>query len=112
MIQWPLHIVSAGGYVFNQQGQILLVKTQHRGWDCPGGQIENGENLEEGLLREIKEESGIEAKLVRLGAIYSNIKEKIWVDQKTMVPTMVTFDFVCEYVAGECQTSNETSEVC
>ncbi len=50
---WPTHIVAAGGYVFDKYGNILIVKTSHRSWDCTGGQIEEGENLEEGVTREI-----------------------------------------------------------
>ena len=46
---WPTHIVAAGGYVFDKSGNILIVKTNHRGWDCTRGQIEVGENIEEGV---------------------------------------------------------------
>ena len=48
---WPTHIVAAGGYVEDKHGNMLLVKTHNRGWDTPGGQIEIGENIEEGVLR-------------------------------------------------------------
>lgn len=47
---WPTHIVAAGGYVFDKYGNILIVKTHNRGWDCTGGQIEVGENIEEKVL--------------------------------------------------------------
>lgn len=40
---WPTHIVAAAGYVFDDKGNILIVKTHHRGWDATGGQIEEGE---------------------------------------------------------------------
>lgn len=60
---WPTHIVAAGGYVFDNNNNILLVKTYNRGWDCTGGQVEEGENIEEAVLREILEESGIKAKV-------------------------------------------------
>ena len=59
MIAWPTHIVAAAGYVFNKNGNILLVKTNTRGWDCTGGQIEVGESVEDGVLREVLEESGV-----------------------------------------------------
>lgn len=108
---WPLHIVAAGGYVFDQHSNILIIKTHNRGWDCPGGQIEVGENLEEGLLREIMEESGITAKIVSLCGIYSNVGTHLFYDGVTPVPTKVMMDFICEFESGECTTSNETSEV-
>ena len=56
---FPTHIVAAAGYVFDNNGNMLLVKTNTRGWDCTGGQIEVGESIEDGVLREVLEESGV-----------------------------------------------------
>ncbi|RXV62947.1 NUDIX hydrolase [Fusibacter sp. A1] len=36
-MSWLTHIVAAAGYVFDNKGNILIVKTYHRGWDTPGG---------------------------------------------------------------------------
>ncbi|NLN54924.1 MAG: NUDIX domain-containing protein [Clostridiales bacterium] len=108
---FPTHIVTASGYVFDQKGNILLVKTYFRGWEVPGGQVENGETLEEGVLREILEESGITARVKSLVAVYSSTSSYLYRDGVTPVPTKVMFDFLCEYVSGECKTSDETSDV-
>lgn len=108
---WPTHIVAAAGYVFDKMGNILIVKTHNRGWDCTGGQVEEGENLEEGLLREILEESGVKASLRCLCGVYSNVGKHLYYDGITEVPTKVMFDFICDYTEGELTTSNETSEV-
>lgn len=108
---WPTHIVAVGGYVFDKKGNILIVKTHNRGWDCTGGQIEVGENIEEGVLREILEESGVRASVRCLVGIYSNVGQHMHYDEVTHVPTKVMFDFICDYVDGELKTSNETSEV-
>lgn len=108
---WPTHIVAAGGYVFDNNGNILLVKTHHRGWDCTGGQIENGESIEDGVLREILEESGVRASVRRLAGVYSNVGEHLFYDGKTPVPTKVNFTFICDYISGERTPSDETSEV-
>ena len=108
---FPTHIVAAAGYVFDKEGNILIIKTPNRGWDCTGGQVEEGENLEEGVLREIMEESGITAKVKSLCAVYSNVGKYTFYDGITPVPTKVMFDFICEYESGECRTSEESSEV-
>ena len=108
---WPTHIAAAAGYVEEKNGNMLLVKLQHRGWDTPGGQIEVGENLEEGVLREIFEESGITAAVRCLVGIYSNVGQHLYYDGVTNVPTKVMFDFICDYVDGTPTTSDETSEV-
>jgi len=108
---YPTHIVAAAGYVFDKNSNMLLVKTQHRGWDCTGGQIEVGESLEEGVLREIYEESGVKASVRCLVGVYSNVGTHLSYDGKTLVPTKIMFDFICDYVEGELATSDETSEV-
>ena len=108
---FPTHIVAAAGYVFDKEGNILIIKTPNRGYDATGGQIEEGEDLEAGVLREIMEESGIKAKVKCLCAVYSNVGKHLFYDGVTPVPTKVMFDFICEYEGGECRTSDESSEV-
>lgn len=110
-MEWPTHIVAAAGYVCDESGNMLLVKTHNRGWDAPGGQIEIGENIEEGLLREILEESGIVASVRCLVGIYSNVGQHLYYDGTTNVPTKVMLDFICDFIGGTVRTSNETSEV-
>jgi len=111
MMHFPTHIVAAAGYVFDQKGNLLMIKTPNRGWDCTGGQIEEGEDLETGVLREILEESGIKARVKTLCAVYSNVGKHIFYDGTTPVPTKVMFDFICECESGECRPSEESSEV-
>jgi 8-oxo-dGTP diphosphatase len=110
-MSFPTHIVATGGYVFDKQGNILIVLTNNRGWDCTGGQIEIGESIEDGLLREILEESGVKASVRCLCGIYSNVAQHTYYDGKTIVPTKVMMDFICDYESGELQTSVETSKV-
>ena len=110
MMQMPVHIVAAGGFVENQQGQILLVKDRRGGWVFPGGQVEVGENLIEGLTREIKEESGIDVEVSHLIGICSNTGTYEGHSEVKIVPTKVMFDFVCKPVGGELAISEETSE--
>ena len=76
----------------------------------PGGITEVGENLIDGVIREIKEESGIDAEVKHLINVVSNTAVHKWYDGVTDVPTKVMFDFVCKAVGGELATSDETSE--
>ncbi len=108
---WPMHIVAAAGYVEDKNGNLLLVKTYSRGWEMPGGQIEVGENIEDGVLREIREESGIKASVRCLVGVYSNVGQRLFDDGVTHVPTKVMLDFLCDYIEGEPTVSEETSEV-
>lgn len=46
-------------YVFAfQNGTLLLVRNRNRGWEAPGGKIEEGERPEDAARREFLEETG------------------------------------------------------
>lgn len=106
----PTHIVACGGLVEDEVGNILLVKTEHQGWVFPGGQVEVGENLIDGVIREVKEESGIDVEVIQMIGVYSNTGIYKWYDGVTDVPTKVMFDFMCKPIGGELCTSDETSD--
>ena len=96
----PKHIVAASALIRNERGEIALVRTERRGWELPGGQIELGETLTDGLKREIMEECGLRVELGRLLHVRSNLSASI-----------VIFCFRATYVSGELRPSEETPEV-
>ncbi len=95
----PHHIVAASALIRNRTGHIALVKTERRGWELPGGQIEAGESLTEGLMREIDEECGIQVELGRLIQVRNNLSSSI-----------VVFCFQAAYISGDLRPSEETPE--
>ena len=63
---------AAAAVCFDLQGAILLQRRIDNGnWALPGGAIEIGETAEQAVVREVKEETGYEAAVVRLIGIYS-----------------------------------------
>lgn len=106
----PTHIVACGGLVEDAEGNLLIVKTHDGGWVFPGGQVEVGENLIDGVVREVKEESGIDVAVSHLIGVYTNSAIHKWYDGVTDVPTKVMFDFACTPIGGELSTSEETSD--
>ncbi|MCM3768503.1 NUDIX domain-containing protein [Neobacillus niacini] len=94
------HNVSVSGYITNENGETLLVKTYWRAdtWELPGGGVDDGETLDRALCREILEETGIEVKLFGITGIYSN-------------GNTISIVFLGEARGGKLTTSNETKEV-
>jgi 8-oxo-dGTP pyrophosphatase MutT (NUDIX family) len=54
---------AAGGVVTNDKGEFLMINLRNR-WDLPKGHIEAGESSDSAALREVIEETGIEAEVV------------------------------------------------
>lgn len=73
----PKHIVSAAAIVINDKNELLLVKGPRRGWEMPGGQVEEGESLSQAAIRETKEESGIDIEIIRFCGIFQNVRNGI-----------------------------------
>lgn len=107
-MNFPVHIVAVGGIVKRENGDILLVKSERRGWEFPGGQVEVGESLPEALKREIFEESGIVAEVKDIIGMYSNTASRKGWNGVDKIPTIVNIDFRCSYISGELRLSDET----
>lgn len=96
----PKHIVSAAAIVVNEKNEILLIKGPRRGWEMPGGQVEEGESLTDAVIRETKEESGIDIEVVKFCGIFQNLEGSIC---NTL--------FLGKPIGGELTTSPESLEV-
>ena len=71
--------VTAGGFIFNDAGEILLLKHRFRagsGWGIPGGFLEVGEHPEQAFRRELREEVGLELEQVEIFTARSFRKPK------------------------------------
>lgn len=94
----PKHLVAVVGLFTNAAGQLLLVESQKRGWECPGGLVEQGEDLVAALARETLEESCCEVVVERLVGVYSRVDP----------PEGVVFMFRGRHLGGSPGASCET----
>lgn len=96
-----LHSVSVSAAVVREDGSFLAVRRRDNGhWEPPGGVLELDETIEEALLREVREETGIDVRVERLSGVYKN-----------MLRGIVALVFECSPAGGEPTPSEETSEV-
>ena len=84
-----------GGFALMHRKNVKKRKDIQEYYTFPGGGLENGETLEEGVIREIKEEFGITVKVVK--KLYEMESEKF--NQKE-------YFFLCEYVEGKFGTGD------
>ena len=96
----PKHIVSAATIVLNEEKEILLIKGPWRGWEMPGGIVEEGESLKDAAIRETKEESGIDIEVLKFCGIFQNVN-------KSICNTL----FLAKPIGGKLTTSPESLEV-
>jgi len=52
-------IIAAGGLVFNEKNELLMIFRRGK-WDLPKGKLDEGEAIEDCAVREVKEETGLE----------------------------------------------------
>lgn len=112
MEEWimPTHIVAGAGIVLNENDEVLLVKTYNAGWVFPGGQVEEGENVIDGVKREVMEEAGVDIEVGELFCISSNTKKCPGTNGVKEIPTKVMLDFICKAKSGTPRPSEENSE--
>jgi len=92
------HSVSVTGVITDDEGRALLIQRRdnHR-WEPPGGVLELSESIEDGLRREVREETGLDVASVALTGVYKNMNRGI-----------IALVFCCKVTGGQLNTSDET----
>lgn len=68
----PTHRVGAFAIIRDDHGRVLISRRSDSGWfNLPGGGVESHESAPEGLVREVREETGLEVAIGRLIGLYA-----------------------------------------
>jgi 8-oxo-dGTP diphosphatase len=78
MADTPKHSVSVAGIVVDDNGRVLVIRRRDNGhWEPPGGVLEIGESFEEGVRREVQEETGLPVAVEQLTGVYKNMQRGV-----------------------------------
>ena len=110
--EYPLRPVVGVGGVVIAEGKALLIRRGHPPlegqWSIPGGTLEVGETIVEGIQRELAEETGIE---VRVGVLIE-VFERIFRDKDERVQYhFVILDYLCEMTGGKVRAGGDVVDV-
>jgi 8-oxo-dGTP diphosphatase len=104
-------VCAVGGIIF-QGESVLLIQRGHppaQGqWSIPGGVVHLAETLEEALQRELREETGLEVKPVRIGKVLDRIERDA---EGKVYYHFVIVDFVCEIISGTLHSASDAADV-
>jgi ADP-ribose pyrophosphatase YjhB (NUDIX family) len=90
-------------------GRILMVRELSDGlWTLPGGWADVNQSAGECVAREIAEESGFTARILKLAAVYDYQKSG---HPPRHIDSIYKMFFLCEINGGKARASDETSEV-
>jgi len=99
-------VVAVGALIRNKEGKILLVQSPkwlEKRYSVPGGHVEFMEHLRDAVIREVKEETGLDVKPIKLLLIQEVINpEEFYQKEKHFI----FFDFLCEALNEEVKLDN------
>jgi len=97
----PRHSVSVAAAIVADDGRTLAIQRRDNShWEPPGGVLEHGETIDQCLVREVFEETGLTVEAERLTGIYQN-----------MTRDVVALVYRCHIRRGTIRTTDESRDV-
>jgi ADP-ribose pyrophosphatase YjhB (NUDIX family) len=99
--------------ILNDAHEVLLeLRSDFKLWGLPGGRMDIGESVEETVVREVLEETGLTVRIERLVGVYSDPRQYgIVAYPNGDVVHAVVMCFVCKCVSGELKYSAESLDL-
>lgn len=106
-------MVAVGAVIRDKNERVLLVrhKPEREGfwkgkWICPGGKLEFGEHIEDGIIREVREETNLEIVLTSLLSPF----ERIVKSEGQTELHVIYIDYLAEKISGELKPGSDVGE--
>lgn len=111
-------VVGVGGVVIDD-GRALLIRRGSEPllgeWSIPGGTLELGESLQEGVARELLEETGLHVRVLDLIEVF----DRVYLEPAALAPPgksgprfhYVIVDYLCEKISGEAKAGSDVTDV-
>ena len=111
-------MVGVGGVIIHE-GRALLIRRGSEPllgeWSIPGGTLELGETLEEGVARELLEETGLEVRVLELIEVFDRIyvESTAGEHEPKKGPRFhyVIVDYLCECLSGQPRAGSDVTDV-
>ena len=107
-------VVGVGGVVI-ENGRALLIRRGGeplRGeWSIPGGTLELGESLEQGVARELLEETGLEVRVLDFLEVFDRIFVEPSAESAGPRFHFVIVDYLCERITGEPRAGGDATDL-
>lgn len=101
--------VDVRGIAFREDRILLVSEILDAGrWTVPGGWADVNETPSQAVVREVREESGYETRVVKLLAVYDRERQG---HQPSFPFHVYKLFFLCEIVGGEARPNEEASEI-
>lgn len=104
-------IIGVGAVILDERGRIVLVRRdaapRQGEWSIPGGKIEWGETVSAALLREIREETGLDVEILQ----FIDVIDFVSLDAAGVVERhYVLLDFWARAIGGELTAGDDAAE--
>ena len=109
--EFPLAPLVGVGAVVVDEGRVLLVRRGREPlkgqWSLPGGLLELGESLTDGVSREVREETGLIVEPIELIELLDRIHHQ----EKRVRYHYVIADYLCRVKGGTLQAGSDADDV-
>ena len=100
---------SVSAVIFDRRGRLLLQQRSDGGqWGLPGGSVEIGESVAAAVVREVREETGLTVRPLRIVGVYSDPTFQVVRYPDGNVWHYVSICFECRALRGTLTTCDET----